>query len=229
MEFERHGDRDQASRQATEYLRAALAKDIAIRGEATLIGSGGTTPIECYRKLADTAVDWSRVTVTLSDERWVDPSDPASNEAMLRRELLHGPAAAARFTPLYRPVQTPDEALADVTRELDHLTRPFSAVLLGMGNDGHFASLFPDAARLSELLDPVGAEVCASVRTSASPVPRISLTLSALLNTHRIHLLIFGDDKRAVLEKAAANRDAELPITALLHQTETPVHVLFAP
>ena len=229
IDFRSMVDRDTASVSAALLLAEALEADIAERGAASLVASGGSTPAACYARLAGIELDWASVTVTLSDERWVDTDDPASNAAMLGRELLTGPAAAATFIPLYREGTDPASATGELDAALrEHIALPFSATLLGMGADGHFASLFPDAATLTDGLDLDGEALSIAAMTAASPVPRISLTLPALLASRRLLLLIFGDDKREVLERAA-DGDVSLPVTRLLAQTRTPVDILWAP
>jgi 6-phosphogluconolactonase len=226
--FEACADRQAASRAAAERLVARLRDDLGKDGHGSLVVSGGTTPADCFDLLSATALDWARVTIVPSDERWVPADDPGSNEGLIRRRLLQANAAAARLLPLYRPGLEPAAAPAAVERDLRVLARPFSAVLLGMGADGHFASLFPDYAGLAEALDPAAGARCALVRTDASPLLRISLTLAALLQTSQIALLFFGADKRAVFEQALAGTGA-YPVQALLTQSAVPVTALWAP
>ena len=111
-------------------------------GQATLVLSGGSSPIDLFERLALIELDWSRVTVLPSDERWVATDQPESNEAALREHLLYGPGNAARLFGLYRDKGTPDDATSQLDAELRQLPRPFDAVVLGMGEDGHTASLF---------------------------------------------------------------------------------------
>ena len=203
-------DRSLAARAAADALAEALRARLTSRERAALAVSGGTTPAPTFELLAEADLPWDRVDVTLTDERDVAVDDAASNEGMLRRTLLRGSATAARFVPLEV------DALAT-------LTDPFAAVLLGVGEDGHFASIFPDAADLPTLLDADDPNPCRAVRTAASPHPRRTLTLSRLLASDRIILLAFGEAKRAVLEQPG-NR----PVATLLAQTHPPVHVFWA-
>ncbi|MEL7537073.1 MAG: 6-phosphogluconolactonase [Pseudomonadota bacterium] len=222
-------DRAAASRTAADLLADALRRAVADDNVASLVASGGSTPLGCFHELAAMALPWRRITATLSDERWVGADDPMSNEAMLRRELLTGAAAAARFVPLYRDGLTAADACEPVAADIRaRMALPFSATLLGMGSDGHFASLFPDSPTLADGLDLTTDALCCAAQTAASPVPRLSLTLAALMNSRLLLLLVFGDDKRRVLERAAGG-EAALPVAHLLRQTQTPVHILWAP
>ena len=243
VSFHACADRPAASRAAADLLAERLAADLEHRGSGSLVVSGGTTPIACFDMLSEAALDWARVTVVPSDERWVPADDPNSNEGLIQNHLLRNAAAAARLLPLYRPEVDPDRdpgvdsgvdsgaAPAVIERDLRALRAtagPFSAVLLGMGADGHFASLFPDFAGLSRALDPAVAERCVLVRTAGSPFLRVSLTLSALLQTDQVALLFFGEEKRAVFERALSG-GGNYPVGALLAQTAVPVAAFWAP
>lgn len=187
-------------RAVAERLDAALAAG----GEASLVVSGGSTPAPVFSYLASADIDWSRVGVTLADERWVPPSHPDSNEALIRDTLLRDKAAAARFVPLYRDGMSDAQAQARVAAELGVLRRPFTAVLLGMGGDGHTASLFPDAApgELSAAMDLASTELVAFLHPVSVPQVRISLTRATLLDAEHRYLHITGKDKLEVLTQA---------------------------
>jgi 6-phosphogluconolactonase len=219
--------RETASRAAAGLLAARLREDLEHGTHASLVVSGGSTPGTCFDLLSRALLGWARVTVVPSDERWVPAADPNSNEGLIRRTLLQNAAAAARLLPLYRPGLDPALAPAAVEGDLRELTQPFSAVLLGIGADGHFASLFPDFAGLARALAPAADERCTLVKPAGSPLLRISLTLSALLRTAQVGLLFFGTDKRAVFEQALAGAGG-LPLASLLAQPAVPVTALWA-
>jgi 6-phosphogluconolactonase len=227
VSFHPYPDRQAASRAAADLLTERLSTDLERRGSGSLVVSGGTSPEACFGMLSETALDWARVTVVPSDERWVPADDPNSNEGLIRRRLLRKAAAAARLLPLYRPEFEPAAAPAAIERDLQALDAPFSAVLLGMGADGHFASLFPDYTGLPRALDPASSERCVLVRTAGSPFLRVSLTLSALLRTGQLALLFFGAEKRAVFEQALAG-GSPYPVQSLLTQTAVPVAAFWA-
>ena len=171
---------------------------------------------------------WSDVHVILGDERWVPPAHEDSNERLVRETLLAGEAQDARLLPVYRPDRTIEKRCSEIGEELLQAPFPFACALLGMGEDGHFASLFPDAENLREGLNVDARKLCIPVQTAASPHPRVSLTLSALSRSDEIVLLIFGAAKREVYEAARTSTNGT-PVSHLLRQKRAPVHVCWAP
>jgi 6-phosphogluconolactonase len=158
----------------------------------------------------------------------VPPEHEDSNEKLVRETLLVGEAQDASLLPVYRPDVTIQERCSEISEELLQAPFPFACALLGMGEDGHFASLFPDAENLQEGLDVDSRQLCVPVQTAASPYPRVSLTLSALSRSDEIVLLIFGDAKRDVYETAKTSTNGN-PVSHLLRQKRAPVHVYWAP
>jgi 6-phosphogluconolactonase len=227
--------REEASAFAAECLGKALDAGLASRGKAALLASGGTTPADAYRRLATQARDWSSVAVGLVDERWVDPGDPRSNEGLLRHALLKGPAAAARF----HPMKTRDASTQGGVDRVDAAYREafgegLEAVLLGMGPDGHTASWFPGAQGLDEALDPQSTRWVTAIDARDAPVAgdcpeRLTVTLAALRRARRIVLLLFGEEKRAVLEEAMQAMDPRRPVSVLLHAMGDVIDVAWAP
>ncbi len=228
----------QRSFAALAALNAALAQDITqalrqgldSRGSASLAVPGGRTPIGLFELLSNATLEWSRVRVTLTDERWVDPASADSNEGLVRAHLLKGAAAAAGLTGLKNSARDPEAGASTSWSGLAALPRPFDFVLLGMGDDGHFASLFPHTPQLPAALDPNGSPGCVGTRAPVVPHERLSLNLSALLDARWIGLLIVGDAKRLVLERALQDGPAaDLPVRALLRQERVPVTVYWSP
>jgi 6-phosphogluconolactonase len=220
--------RDQAAIAAAQRIEDALVRRLDAQGDASLVVSGGSSPAGVFAELAGKALAWSDVHVILSDERWVPPDHDDSNEKLVRETLLTAEAREAKLLPVYKAGMTIDDRCGELNDELREVPFPFACALLGMGEDGHFASLFPDAANLEEGLDVDSPQLCMPVTTAASPHPRVSLTLSALSRSDEILLLIFGDAKRRVYEAArdAANGH---PVSHLLRQKRAPVHVYWAP
>jgi 6-phosphogluconolactonase len=198
----------------------ALSGALAETGKAVFAGSGGSTPSPIYARMSAASLDWSKVAVTLVDERYVPETSPESNAALIRRTLLTGPAAAARFVPLYRPSVTVDRAAALAAHALAAEGGRLDAVLLGMGEDGHICSMFPDSPTLKALLSPTLRPTVLGVppgRDGRAPTPeRLSINLPYLTGARRVVLAITGVTKRAVLEREAAGDPATQPIAALL-------------
>ncbi|MEE4164076.1 MAG: 6-phosphogluconolactonase [Woeseiaceae bacterium] len=228
MQFKTFETREAASIAAAEAISALLERRLDAHEKASLVVSGGTTPSRCFAELANLELDWDNVHVVLSDERWVPADSDDSNEKLVRETLLTGRAAGASLLPVYREDTDPAARSEEIDQAIRLLPFPFACSLLGMGEDGHFASLFPDAGNLEAGLDPDNTTLCLPVSTAASPHPRISLTLSALSRSDEIILLIFGAAKRAVLE-SAASLQSELPVARLLLQKRAPVNVYWAP
>ena len=220
--------REEASIAAAERIRDAIAHRLELQKAATLVVSGGTTPARCFEELAHLDIEWGRVNVVASDDRWVPADHDDSNEALIRRKLLINGASMAGLLPFFK-ADTPIEVRCEeLENEIRFIPFPFACSLLGMGADGHFASLFPDAENLQEGLDLESQKLCLPVHTEASPYARVSLTLAALSRSDEIVLLIFGDEKRKVFEKAKAG-NARYPVTRLLRQKRAPVHTYWAP
>ncbi len=228
MTVHKFDTREAASAAAAKRLVVTLNKRLEAQGNASLVVSGGTSPVQCFAELAATDIAWSDVNIVMSDERWLPADHDDSNEKLVRTHLLQGHALGAGLQSMYRDGLTLEQSCAAVDRELRNQYLPFAGALLGMGNDGHFASLFPDAENLDDGLNPDFATLCIPVSTSASPYPRVSLTLSALSRSDEIVLLIFGDEKWQVLQDALSSADA-YPVSRLLKQKRAPVQVCWAP
>ena len=196
----------------------ALAEDLTSaldhEARALLCVAGGSTPAPVYDVLCDADLDWGRVDVVLSDERWVPEDHARSNAGMIRRRLLTGRAAAATFLPLYIAAETPEPVLAEL--ETNILPRlPIAVALLGMGADKHTASIFPGADRLDEALDD-RAPVLVPMRVPGQEDIRVTLSARVLNGTMAKHIVITGQEKRAALDTALGARAQEAPVAALL-------------
>ncbi len=230
IEFRAFENRPEATTAAADLL-VSLVGDVLDQSpdaKASLVVSGGSTPGPCFDLMSATPLDWSRVTVIPSDERWVPPEHADSNERLIRKRLLTNRATEGKILPLFRAATDASQAPLLIEKDLAGVVQPFSAVLLGMGEDGHFASLFPDFDGLQKALDLHDKTSSTMVQTAGSPHLRISLTLSALLNCSHTVLLIFGEAKREVFEAASAGGSA-YPIEALLREIRKPMTVIWAP
>ena len=216
----------EASSAAANRMAELVAKRLDNNGDASIIVSGGTSPRQCMAALAKAPLDWPRVQVLLSDERWVPADHEDSNEKLVRETLLVGPAAAAQFVPIYAANVSPEDRCDELQDPLPVL--PFSCSLIGIGTDGHFASLFPDAEQLKLGLDVESGRLYTPITTAASPHPRISMTLAAISRSDEVALLFFGDEKLDVYEQAKASATA-YPLSRLLRQKRAPVRLFWAP
>jgi len=208
-----------------------LTQAVNARGVASLVVPGGSTPGRLFDALAGQDAPWDKVQVTGTDERWLPHGHPDTHETLVRTRLLKGRAANATYVPLKTASPTPAGAEPAVEAVLSRMPRPFDVTLIGMGDDGHIASLFPHASGLDGALDPQSPLLVASfhVPTAAGSPDRISLSLSALLDSRFLGVLIAGASKLATLERAEAGDDAdEMPVRALLRQDRTPVTVFWS-
>jgi 6-phosphogluconolactonase len=226
----RYPDGEALSRELAGRIAAALEAAITARGLASLVVSGGKSPVKFFEQLRTQTLDWSRVCVALADERWVQPTDAASNERLVREVLLKDRAAAARFAGLKNGAPTPDIGAVSAWETFARIPRPFDAVVLGMGDDGHTASLFPGSPNLASALNPAASAGCAGMWAPTPPQPRLSLNLTALLDARRVLLLIAGESKWATYQRACEPGPVEeMPVRAVLRQRRTPVEVLWSP
>lgn len=196
---------------------AALEARVTAQGMAMLAVSGGSTPMLFFEALSRVKLDWSRVVVTLVDERWVSEDNPRSNAALVRRHLLVGQASEARFVPLYNGAATPDLGRAAQEAVLAAQPLPLAAAILGMGEDGHTASFFPGGDHLLAALTPMSGRLLETMTAPGAGEPRITLTLPVLQNAGFLALHIEGERKREVLLRAQGQGpDAEMPVRAVL-------------
>lgn len=215
-------------------LAEGLAKDvagrlnaaIAAKGQATLVVSGGRSPVAFFAALLKQPLDWSKVLVTLADERWVPVEHADSNAGLLKRHLLTGPAAKARFLSLYRAAGSLEAAAQEADRALAELPG-IDVLVLGMGDDGHTASLFPNSPNLAEGLDPNSPRRCLPMLAPSVPYQRLSMTRALLARAGFTALSVQGPGKLATLRAALAGDDqAEMPIRAFL---QDPLDIYWCP
>lgn len=222
--------REDASRTATLQVARALAADVLLRGEAVLMVSGGATPLRMFELLAETEIEWARVTIGLVDERWVPPDDPESNERLVRAHLLTGRAAAAGFAGMKTRHDTPEEAQADRSLAYAPLCSSPSMVVLGMGPDGHTASWFPGAPGLADLVSAANDHVVSAVYAAAATIPkRLTLTGPAVFAAREAILLVFGEDKRDLLLASDKIDPLNCPVRFAIDGLGERLAILWAP
>jgi 6-phosphogluconolactonase len=205
-------------------LSSALATDVAnalqhhvrTKGSACLAVSGGSTPKLFFETLSRFDIPWSKITVTLVDDRQVPETSPHSNARLVRENLLQNIAAGTEFIPLF---ENPEAENAP----------PLDVVVLGMGSDGHTASLFPGGDHLSEAINPKTKKRLMAISAPAAGEPRLTFTLPALLDASLLCLHIEGQEKRDVLNKALAEGPVEaMPIRAVL-RSKKPLTLYWCP
>ena len=199
-----------------DRVARGLSRAISRTGSATLAVSGGTTPTLFFEHLSREPITWDKVTITLVDERQVDEDSPRSNARLARNSLLQNNAKAAKFVPLFR-------------NELAASALGLDVVVLGMGDDGHTASFFPNGDRLPEALDMKTVSALLPMQAQAAGEPRLTFALPTLLKAKVLCLHIEGAKKQTVLEKAVAGTDIyEMPIRAVL-QSDRPLDIFWCP
>ncbi|MCL6417073.1 6-phosphogluconolactonase [Aestuariirhabdus sp. Z084] len=216
----------QLSDEIAQRLRSRLQKS----EYASLAVSGGRTPIGLFEALSQQPLDWSRVIITLVDERWVEPDAADSNERLVRNHLLQNQASQARFIGLKTPAASAETGQAECQLRLSQLPARMDVAVLGMGEDGHTASFFPGAQALSQALDLESGMDCLSLTPPAAPHDRMTLSLSRVLRCDQLYLHLCGDAKLPVLAQAQqAGPTAEMPVRALLRQNHAPLAIYWAP
>jgi len=214
----------------SDRIGKVLSEAIDGRGEALLAVSGGKTPVMPFQALAEVEIAWEKVTITLVDERFAPSTSDRSNERLARQNLLHHAAAKARFVGLYHPAPTIEDAAREASKAVSGLPYPFDIVILGMGDDGHTASFFPDATTLSVLLNPKGQEAILPVHATSAGEPRLTFSLARLVGGRHIALHIQGEEKKATLETALAGKgDHPMPISSIFEHAGKPVDIFWAP
>lgn len=211
---------EQLSQAFADFAATTLQNTLAHKPQATLVVPGGNTPRYYLPALAKCALPWDRVTVTLSDERWVDVTDEQSNEHLVKQYLMSHLPSTTRFVGLKTRHDNPSDAIGEIHQRLDKLPLPLSLTVLGLGEDGHIASLFPGMNP-----DLLSRHHCIAVAPPIAPSLRVSLSLDILANSEHIALVVTGKNKRRLLDQLCENPDSKLPITWLLQYAHSPVTV----
>jgi 6-phosphogluconolactonase len=205
-----------------------LDKAVKERGRAYLVVSGGKTPVELFKILAQATIPWDKVTITLADERCVDIDDSARNERLVKDFLLQHEAKKARFVSLYNEQINIIDSIQQTARDISSLPS-FDVVILGMGEDGHTASLFPCSKELALGLDDNAGAVLL-VTPQKAPYQRVSLSKRRLQDSYTIFLHLVGQQKWLVFNQALAEKNPMImPVSAFLNNQNTNVHVMYAP
>ncbi len=224
MIFNEYADSELLTLDLARILARRLREQLRQKDRVTFAVPGGTTPAPIFDDLCAVDLEWGRVDVMLTDERWVPESSPRSNTALVKAHLLRDKAAAASFLPMYREAPQPEDALPDLAMEIGrHL--PIDLLLLGMGKDMHIASLFPGADNLERALAP-DAPILLPMRAPDIKEPRVTLTAPVLRDAYSTCLVITGEAKRAALGLAEEGGD---PLTAPVNIVLDQAEVFWAP
>jgi len=216
-------DRAVLATDLAELVADQLADAIDARGKASLAVPGGTTPGPFLKALSGQDIAWDKVSVMLTDERFVAEDSPRSNTRLLRETLLQGKAAAATLVPMVAEGDAPEDVLDGLMVGLNP-TLPLDVVVLGMGEDMHTASLFPGADKLAEALAD-DAPTLLPMRAEGAGEPRLTLTAPVLRGAGAVHLLITGAPKLVALKRALLEGpDTEAPVRVVLARDDTEIH-----
>ncbi|MDO3386693.1 6-phosphogluconolactonase [Gilvimarinus sp. SDUM040013] len=216
-----------------EHSIGALQAAIGERAAASFMVSGGSSPAPIYKRLSEADLDWKKIQVALVDERWVDIDHDKSNEAFIVNTLMQNNATKATLVGMKNSAVTAADGIAKCESAYQKLPSPFDVTVLGMGPDGHTASLFPHAKGLTESLETNN--LCSAITAIKSEVTgdcteRMTLSLKGIVNSRHVLLLISGDEKLATYREALAGDDvAAMPVRAVLQQDQVPVTVYWAP
>ena len=203
------------SQSISEILIEAIRK----RGRASMAVSGGSTPISLFKNFSLISIDWTKVDLTLADDRWVDSKSAYSNELLVRTHLIKNKAAKVNFIPLKNDSKTAKEGQKNSEETLRNITLPFDVVVLGMGADGHTASLFPCSDELSDAMDLNNLNKLISISPKTAPYERISFTAKVIIDSKNIFLHLNGSNKLHTLESVMECKDSsKMPIYAFLEK-----------
>lgn len=222
--------RNELDNELAKTVSNILAKAIKDTGKASIAVSGGSTPKGFFSVLSQSDIDWSKVTITLADERWVPIDSEASNTRLVHENLLQNKAKEAKFFHLKQGDELTDETLADLNVAASKTLLPLDVLILGMGEDGHTASLFPCSDEINVGLDESNDAVLLKVQPKTAPHQRISFTFASLITSKNIFLHSCGDAKKTVLTKALQGDDPfEMPIRAFLQHPSLNTQIFWAP
>ncbi len=214
MNLVEYPDREMMMIDLANRLAGEIRSILSHEDWATFAAPGGTTPGPIFDALCAAQLDWSRVRVVPTDERWVPETSPRSNARLLRERLLVDRAAAATLISLHAEADAPEARLDELSEQVRSVM-PVSVLLLGMGADGHVASLFPGADRLDDAMDDDAPPLMA-MRAPGASEPRVTLTLPVLRAAVSTHILITGPEKLETLRKARGAKASQYPVAAFL-------------
>ena len=204
----------------SQRIGQLLTQSITENGCASIAVSGGRSPIGLFEELSKLNLDWSKVELALVDERWVDAKNEDSNELLVRRHLIKNKATQIKFFPIKNTANSAKEGQLLYEQALQNVELPFDVIVLGMGDDGHTASLFPCCKELSQAMDPDNQQKCIVTKPKNAPYERISLTFSTISKAKNLFLHLRGSSKLRTFELAMTLKDSnKMPIYAFTEQS----------
>ena len=229
FELNNFDTREQLDIALAEEVSEILQQAISHKGKASIAVSGGSTPKGFFKVLSNKDIDWGKVTITLADERWVDINSDASNTRLVHENLLQNKASVAKFFHLKQGEVLCDEILSDLNAAANNALLPLDVLILGMGEDGHTASLFPCSAQIKQALDSNNKNALMAVEPTTAPHQRITFSFASLSQSKNIFLHLCGENKKQVLDKALNGTDVfDMPIRKFLHADNIDTQVYWA-
>jgi len=224
--------RDEASEAVAELIAAVLIEEIKMRGRASLLVSGGSTPTGMFKCLSEMKLEWPKVNIGLVDDRCVPENHDASNAGLVKRYLLKNEAAEANFVPMIAGGHTALQLAENSNKNYEPLV-PARMAVLGMGSDGHTASWFPGASNLQDALRPKG-ETVVCIDAEGCPVAgeitdRLTLTRPAIAQSNRAIMMMFGDEKREIYLRAMSRPIEQAPVRAVVEDLGDRLITAWAP
>jgi 6-phosphogluconolactonase len=229
FELNNFDTREQLDLSLADKVSAILQQAISLNGKASIAVSGGSTPKGFFKVLSNKNIDWQKVTITLADERWVDINSDDSNTRLVHENLLQNKASVAKFFHLKQGEVLCDETLANLNVAANNTLLPLDVLILGMGEDGHTASLFPCSAQIKQSLDINNEHALMKVVPTTAPHQRITFSFASLSQSKNTFLHLSGESKKQVLEKALNGDDVfDMPIRKFLHTDSIDTQVYWA-
>ncbi|MFT6732821.1 MAG: 6-phosphogluconolactonase [Polaribacter sp.] len=233
LRINKFNNREELFKAIANKTQHDLAEAVITKGGASFIVPGGTTPAPAFDLLSKAELEWEKITIAQSDERWLDASHAQSNERLTRENLLINNAKIAKYISMKNDANTTEQGELDCNKTYASIPNPFTICMLGMGLDGHIASLFPDSKNIDNALSLENKDLCIAIDATGCPVAgdypkRMSLTLSAILHSETILLLITGKEKLSIIENLLEEqRQTEIPVSRILNQSSTAVEVFW--
>ncbi len=225
IEFKQFGSSEELAKSFSDELASILQNEINEKQKATLLVSGGSTPKLFFKYLSKQDIDWQKVYIGLVDDRWLEDSHKDSNAKLVKENILQDNAKDAKFIPMYIEGKSADESEFECSKIYKEYFESCDVLILGMGEDAHTASIFPELDNFKEAVDLDRDGFCISTKPKYAPYDRMSLTLKSILESKNIYLHIQGVNKKSVYDKALQSKD--LPISKVLNNEIKDIKVYY--